>query len=70
MTAGDGVTSLANLGISGIARRRGLAAFGLAVALAGLVTIDVMDLAIRWRALLALPLWFAALCWFQSAAKT
>ena len=58
------------LGAVGVAHRRKLAAIGAGIAIAGLVAIDLADVTFRWRALLFIPVWFAALCWFQGAAKT
>jgi hypothetical protein len=66
----DGALCLANIAGSGVARRKKLAAIGLAVAIAGLVAIDLLDLSFRWRGALLLPFWFASLCWFQAASKT
>lgn len=62
--------SFVNIGAAGVARRRRLAAIGLAVAFAGLVAIDLTEATFRWRALLFAPIWFASLCWFQASAST
>jgi len=64
------VLSFVNLATAGVAHRRKLAAIAAGVAIAGLVAIDLADVSFRWRALLFIPVWFAALCWFQGAAKT
>ena len=70
MTRGAGQAAFENIGAAGVAHRRKLAAIGASLALVGFVTIDILDLAFRWRAAVFIPIWFASLCWFQAAAKT
>jgi hypothetical protein len=70
MSGDDPLLSFINLSAVGVAHRRKLAAIAAGVTVAGLVAIDLADVSFRWRALLFIPVWFAALCWFQGAAKT
>jgi len=70
MTRAPTEACLLNIGPAGVRRRRTAAIVAALVALAGLVALVVLDLPHRWRAALLVPLWFAALCWMQAAART
>lgn len=70
MTRGATEACLMNIGPRGVSQRRKIAVGAAAIAAAALVTLVLLDLPHRWRALLVVPLWIAALCWMQAAAKT
>ena len=61
---------LANIGSAGVARRRTVAAVTLVATVAAVTALDLTDAPYRWRMLGVVPLWFAALCWLQAAART
>ncbi len=70
MTPAPAVAVLRNIGPRGAAARRRIALVAVVVAAAALIALVLLDLPHRWRALLFLPLWAAALCGLQAAAAT
>lgn len=70
MTSAPAAGCLVNLSARGVRTRRRLALAAAVVGVGALVALDRTGVATRWRGLLFVPYWIAALGWFQASAQT